>query len=76
MYLFLNVCMCIRYDVWVAVLYSSPASLTLVSAAMSAPFSIRREHVGVWPHAAAICKAVQPPYNNRETETDRSGQIR
>ena len=45
-------------------------------AAMSAPFSKSREQMSLWPLAAALCNAVQPAYNKRETETetDRSGQ--
>jgi hypothetical protein len=50
------------------------ASLTLVVAVRSAPFSNSREQVAVWPYQAAQCKAVRPSYNNRETERDRSGQ--
>ena len=43
---------------------------------MSAPFSKSREQVSLWPLKAALCNAVSPIYNNRETETerDRSGQ--
>ena len=51
----------------------SAASLTLFLAAMSAPFSRRREHIAVRPLAAARCRAILPSYNNRETKT---GQIR
>ena len=31
----------------------------------------------LWPKQAALCNAVTPYYNNRETETerDRSGQV-
>jgi len=40
-------------------------------ASMSAPFSRSREQVVVWPADAALCNAVEPYYNNRET-----GQVR
>jgi hypothetical protein len=62
-------CMCSIY------LYY-PASLTLSFAVMSAPILRRSATVSVWPSAAALCTAVHPFYNNRETETerDRSGQ--
>ena len=52
------------------------ASLTWVFAAMSAPFSKSREQMSLRPLKAALCNAVWPNYNNRETETerDKSGQ--
>jgi hypothetical protein len=50
------------------------ASLTSFIAAMSVPFSKSREQMSLWPLQAARCNAVSPCYNNRETETDRSGR--
>ena len=47
------------------------ASLTSFVAAMSAPFSKSREQMSLRPIAAALCNAVSPAYNNRETETER-----
>jgi hypothetical protein len=57
-------------------IYLYPASLTLSLAVMSAPILRRSATVSVWPKKAAACNAVNPNYNNRETETerDRSGQ--
>ena len=57
-------------------IYLYPASLTLSFAVMSAPILRRSAAILVWPPRAALCNAVDPYYNNRETETerDRSGQ--
>ena len=57
-------------------IYLYPASLTLVFAVISAPISSRSLVVSVWPLMAALCNAVHPYYNKRETETERnrSGQ--
>ena len=44
---------------------------------MSAPFSNKRVTIAVWPYQAAKIRAVQPSYNNRETEIEiRSGRDR
>jgi hypothetical protein len=44
---------------------------------MSAPFSKSREQMSLWPIQAAMCNAVKPPYNNKETETETElGQVR
>jgi hypothetical protein len=46
-------------------------------AAISAPFSKSREQMSLWPLTAALCNAVVPNYNNRETQTEREiGQVR
>ena len=57
-------------------IYLYPASLTSFLAVMSAPILRRSATVSVWPLAAAQINAVNPFYNNRETEIekDRSGQ--
>jgi hypothetical protein len=57
-------CMCSIY------LYYS-ASLTLSLAVMSAPCCRRSEQTAVWPYQAALWRAVQSNYNNRETERQR-----
>jgi hypothetical protein len=43
----------------------------VVLAVMSAPLSNSREQMSEWPLRAAMCNAVLPTYNNRETETER-----
>ena len=43
---------------------SISASLTMVSAVMSAPFSRSREQMVVWPFQAALCNALRLSYNN------------
>jgi hypothetical protein len=48
-----------------------PTSLTLVLAVMSAPCCRRSEQAAVSPFRAAIWRAVDPSYNNRETERQR-----
>jgi len=67
---------CPRDDMHVCYISTILASLTVVLAAMSAPFSKSREQMSLWPKLAALCNAVWPSYNNRETQTerDRSGQ--
>ena len=40
---------------------------------MSAPLSSSREMAATWPLPAAQWRGVNPSYNNRETERDRSG---
>ncbi len=62
---------CARVGMHVRYISTILASLTLFFAAMSAPFSKSREQVSLWPLAAAMCNAVTPTYNNRETETER-----
>ena len=65
---------CARDNMHVRYISTISASLTWLLAAMSAPFSKSREQVSLWPLTTARCNAVEPHYNNRETEIDRSGQ--
>ena len=67
---------CARDGMHVRNISTISASLTSSIAAMSAPFSRSREQMSLRPLSAAMCNAVLPSYNNRETETetDRSGQ--
>ncbi len=62
---------CARDGMHVRYVSTILASLTVVLAAMSAPFSKSREQISLWPLRAALCNAVLPSYNNRETETER-----